>query len=189
MRPYGLKEFAALIFQTCPGLEPFKGSLNEIYEAFNAYKRTVPVRGAIMLDPTMEKCLLVRGYKKDAGWGFPRGKLSKDESDHQCAIREVEEETGLDISDKLDPSQFIDVQLGAQATRLFIVPGVDDTTAFAPHVKGEIGAFAWHLVRNLPATYEESKQPFFSQPHIFFPISFNCASSCASPFDKWNTKT
>ena len=37
----------------------------------------------------MTKCLLVRGYKKDAGWGFPRGKLSKDETDAQCAEREV----------------------------------------------------------------------------------------------------
>lgn len=42
-----------------------------------------------MLTPDMTKCLLVRGYKKDAGWGFPRGKLSKDESDAQCAVREV----------------------------------------------------------------------------------------------------
>lgn len=46
-------------------------------------------RGAIVLTPDMSKCLLVRGYKKDAGWGFPRGKLSKDESDAQCAVREV----------------------------------------------------------------------------------------------------
>ena len=109
-----------------PGLQPFKASLEEIYDNFNKYKRTVPVRcvcavggvwvgagspaspqstvppahppacpsaclgrGAILLDPDMTKCLLVRGYKKDAGWGFPRGKLSKDETDAQCAEREV----------------------------------------------------------------------------------------------------
>ncbi len=27
-----------------PGLEPFRGSLEEIYANFNKYKRTVPVR-------------------------------------------------------------------------------------------------------------------------------------------------
>ena len=27
-----------------PGLEPFKASLEEIYDKFNKYKRTVPVR-------------------------------------------------------------------------------------------------------------------------------------------------
>jgi len=42
-----------------------------------------------VLTPDCTKCLLVRGYKKDAGWGFPRGKLSKDETDAQCAVREV----------------------------------------------------------------------------------------------------
>lgn len=46
-------------------------------------------RGAILLTPDCTKCLLVRGYKRDAGWGFPRGKLSKDETDAQCAQREV----------------------------------------------------------------------------------------------------
>lgn len=49
----------------------------------------LPRRGAILLTPDCTKCLLVRGYKKDAGWGFPRGKLSKDETDAQCAVREV----------------------------------------------------------------------------------------------------
>lgn len=117
-----LKDFTGLIFDQCPGLQPFRGSLEEIYQAFNAYKRTVPVRGAIMLDPTMTKCLLVRGYRRDAGWGFPRGKLSKGETDAECAIREVLEETGYDVGAALDPAHFIDVQLGDQATRLFIVP-------------------------------------------------------------------
>ena len=92
-----LKEFTGLIFQVCPGLEPFKKSLEQIYQNFNAYKRTVPVRGAILLDPSMQKCLMVKGWKKDAGWGFPRGKLSKNETDAACAIREVggEEAPGL----------------------------------------------------------------------------------------------
>lgn len=79
------------------------------------------MRGAIILDPSMEKCLLVRGYKKDSSWGFPRGKVSKNESDTQCAIREVYEETGLDIATKLKEDQYIDLQLGDQSTRLFIV--------------------------------------------------------------------
>lgn len=50
-------------------------------------------RGAILLDPRMEKCLLVRGWKRDAGWGFPRGKTSYEETDAECAIREVRQLT------------------------------------------------------------------------------------------------
>jgi len=121
LRSLTLKEFTGLIFEKCPGLEPFRGSLEEIYQGFNAYKRTIPVRGAILLDPSMEKCLLVRGYKKDSSWGFPRGKVSKNETDAQCAIREVYEETGLDITRRLNEDRYIDIQIGDQSTRLFIV--------------------------------------------------------------------
>ena len=45
--------------------------------------------GAIILDPTMEKCLLVRGWRSVDGWGFPTGKINKDEADDACAVREA----------------------------------------------------------------------------------------------------
>lgn len=51
--------------------------------------QTIPTMGAILLDPSMEKCLLVRGWSKAAGWGFPKGKISKEEADGACAAREV----------------------------------------------------------------------------------------------------
>jgi mRNA-decapping enzyme subunit 2 len=173
LRSLSLKQFTGLIFEKCPGLEPFRGSLEEIYQSFNAYKRTVPVRGAILLDPLMEKCLLVRGFKKDAGWGFPRGKLSLNETDAQCAAREVIEETGFDITSRLIEDQYIDLQLGDQATRLFIIPGVEESTPFAPHVRGEIGAYGWHVISHLPATWEEGKQLFVNTEggrHKFFNV-------------------
>jgi hypothetical protein len=37
----------------------------------------------------MEHVLLVRGFKGASCWGFPRGKIMKDESDADCAVREV----------------------------------------------------------------------------------------------------
>ena len=117
----GLKEFTGLIFDSCPGLEPFRGSLEQIYSAFTQYKRTVPVRGAILLDPKMNKCLLVRGFKEGSSWGFPRGKLSLNESDEECAAREVLEETGFDISSKLNPKDYIEMNIGNQETKLFII--------------------------------------------------------------------
>ena len=121
----------------------------------------------------MEKCLLVRGFRKDAGWGFPRGKLSLNETDAQCAAREVVEETGFDITSRLVEDQYIDVQLGDQATRLFIIPGVEESTPFAPHVRGEIGAYGWHVITHLPATWEEGKQLFVNTEggrHKFFNV-------------------
>jgi hypothetical protein len=38
------------------------------------------------------------------------------------------------------------------------VQGVDENTHFAPHVRCEIGAYAWHLIEHLPSTWEEGKQ-------------------------------
>ena len=64
-----------------------------IFKKFNAYKQGVPTRGAIILDPGMEHCLLLRGYKSNGTWGFPKGKVNENESDLDCAVREVYEET------------------------------------------------------------------------------------------------
>eukprot|EP00889_Picochlorum_renovo_P004602 jgi/Picre1/31632/NNA_006983.t1 len=173
LRSLGLKQFTGLIFEKCPGLEPFRGSLEQIYTAFNEYKRTVPVRGAILLDPKMKKCLLVRGFKEGSGWGFPKGKLSLNETDEECAIREVLEETGFDITDKLVKKHYIQLTLGDQATKLFIVQGVQEDTLFAPHVRGEIGAFGWHLIEDLPSSKAESKRLFVNElggRHKFFNV-------------------
>ena len=78
-----------MLFGRCPGLAPYAHLSQEILARFAAYKQGVPVMGAILLNPDMTKCLLVRGFHAAAAWGFPRGKIAKDETDAQCAIREV----------------------------------------------------------------------------------------------------
>jgi hypothetical protein len=42
-----------------------------------------------LLDQDMQRVLLVKGWKNTACWGFPRGKIHKNETDAQCAVREV----------------------------------------------------------------------------------------------------
>ena len=39
LQSMSLKKFARLIFQECPGLSPFSGSLDKIYKAFAEYKQ------------------------------------------------------------------------------------------------------------------------------------------------------
>jgi mRNA-decapping enzyme subunit 2 len=41
--------------------------------------------------------LLVQGYLAKSGWCFPKGKVNEDEAPHDCAVREVMEETGFEI--------------------------------------------------------------------------------------------
>ncbi|KAL6777480.1 mRNA decapping complex subunit 2 [Auxenochlorella protothecoides] len=179
----GLKEFCALIFDACPGLEPYRGSLDAIYSAFNDYKRAVPVRGVIMLDPTLRCCLVVRGWQEGASWGFPRGKLSKGESDLDCAAREVLEETGLDLRGRLSEQDCIARRSGAQDIRLYIVAGVDMDTQFAPQAKFEIGAYRWLPVEALPRSYDAERTPLVVSPEV--KLRFFSVWQFASPLQEW----
>lgn len=67
--------------------------IEQIMEAFRAFKKNVPVMGGILLDQDMQRVLLVKGWKNSACWGFPRGKIHKNETDAQCAVREVGKST------------------------------------------------------------------------------------------------
>jgi mRNA-decapping enzyme subunit 2 len=49
----------------------------------------VPVCGGILLDSACEHCVLVKGWKSGASWGFPKGKINDEEERWGCAVREV----------------------------------------------------------------------------------------------------
>jgi mRNA-decapping enzyme subunit 2 len=53
------------------------------------YKNRVPVCGGILLDSACEQCVLVKGWKSSASWGFPKGKINDEEERWKCAVREV----------------------------------------------------------------------------------------------------
>lgn len=95
-----LKIFAKNLLNICPVLNTLDAF--EAYHKFNKYKATIPVRGAIILNEKMTKVLMVKGCGPKPSWGFPRGKIQKDEPDYKCAIREVKEEIGFDISPHLN---------------------------------------------------------------------------------------
>lgn len=103
-----------------------------------AYKTRVPVRGCIMLNAAMDKCLLVKGWKSGSSWSFPRGKIDQDEDDRDCAIREVLEETGYDLAGMVREEDKIEINLKEQDMRLYIAPGVPEDTEFAPRTRKEI---------------------------------------------------
>ncbi|KAL6504069.1 mRNA-decapping enzyme subunit 2 [Orobanche gracilis] len=145
-----LKEFTTLLFNNCDVLKPYVAHIDDIFKDFTSYKVRVPVTGAIILDETYERCLLVKGWK-GSSWSFPRGKKSKDEEDHKCAIREVLEETGFDVSNLLNKDNHIEMIFGQQRVRLYIIAGVKDGTFFAPQTKKEISEIAWQRLDEFPA--------------------------------------
>lgn len=60
-----------------------------VWDEYKSYKRMVPCCGGILLNKEGDKVLLVRGWKSNAGWSFPRGKINLGESEEACAVREV----------------------------------------------------------------------------------------------------
>ena len=48
------------------------------------YKFSVPCAGAILLNPDMDKVILVKGMAKNSSWGFPKGKINDGEKMTTC---------------------------------------------------------------------------------------------------------
>lgn len=70
--------------------------INEYLETNRYFNRNYRKAGVFIYDPKQDRVLLVqsRGHL----WGPPKGSLNIGEQDKDCAVREVKEETGLDIS-------------------------------------------------------------------------------------------
>ncbi|GAW83297.1 mRNA-decapping enzyme 2 [Plasmodium gonderi] len=145
-----LKIFGYLICDDCPILKKYvppsaheKFSLN-----WRRYCRTIPLRGAILLNHNLKKCLLVKGWSTDS-WSFPKGKVDELEEDSVCACREIYEEIGIDIFPYIDEQVYIETHIEDQPIKLFIIPGVKEETNFQPKTRKEIGAIRWFEIEKL----------------------------------------
>ncbi|EAU93101.2 DCP2 [Coprinopsis cinerea okayama7 len=151
-----LKKFTAMMFTHCPILQHWNHE--EAFEKFMAYKTKVPVCGAIMLNSTWDKCVLVKGWKSSSGWGFPKGKINEVEEKHLCAVREVLEETGYNLAGKINPTHYLETVNGGQLVTLFVVPGVPEDYPFRTKTRKEISKIEWFRLVDLPG-WKRNKQP------------------------------
>ncbi|KAG0343117.1 mRNA-decapping enzyme subunit 2 [Podila humilis] len=147
---FSLKNFSAKFFQHCPLLHEWANEHETAFANFMEYKFRVPVCGAIILNESMDKCILVKGWAARSGWGFPKGKINKDEQDVLCAAREVWEETGFDITPFIQEDDFVEQTMKDQRVRLYIIKGVPETTVFEPQTRKEISKIEWHRLTDLP---------------------------------------
>lgn len=146
----GIRDFAKAVFHHCPFLLPHGEDVQKILEQWKEYKMGVPTYGAIILDETLENALLVQGYLAKSGWGFPKGKVNEDEAPHDCAVREVMEETGFDIKNRICKDRYIEQKITDQVVRLYIIPGVSKDTKFNPKTRKEIRNIEWFPIEKLP---------------------------------------
>lgn len=146
----GIRDFAKAVFQHCPFLLPHGEDVQKVLEQWKEYKMGVPTYGAIILDESLENVLLVQGYLAKSGWGFPKGKVNEDEAPHDCAVREVMEETGFDIKNRICKDVYIEQKITDQLVRLYIIPGVSKDTKFYPKTRKEIRNIEWFPIEKLP---------------------------------------
>ncbi|XP_055489172.1 m7GpppN-mRNA hydrolase isoform X3 [Leucoraja erinacea] len=147
----GIRDFAKCVFSHCSFLLRKGDDVEKILDEWKEYKMGVPTYGAIILDETLENVLLVQGYLAKSGWGFPKGKVNKEEAPHDCAVREVLEETGFDIRDRICKDDYIEQRINDQLARLYIIPGVPKDTKFNPKTRKEIRNIEWFSIEKLPS--------------------------------------
>ncbi|KAK9451046.1 Dcp2, box A domain-containing protein [Limtongia smithiae] len=153
------KIFTARIFAHCPLLRKWSDVHEQAFADFMEYKTRVPVRGAVLLNKKMDKCILAKGWKSSSGWGFPKGKINKGESDEACAIREVVEETGYDVSALLKRDDYIEMTMREQQVRLYIIVGVPMDAVFQPQTRKEISKIEWFKLTDLPTFGQRDAAP------------------------------
>ena len=151
-----MTEFSTHMWRHIPFLRLRHGNdVNQILEDWKQYKISVPTYGAIMLNEDLTHVVLVQSYWNKTSWGFPKGKVNEFEAPHLCAVREVMEETGYSIADKIDPEAYSTQIINDQECVLFFIPGVPMNTKFKPIAKFEIRGIEWYSLDLLPSSKKD----------------------------------
>lgn len=112
---------------------------------------------------------------KFKSWGFPKGKINQYEKPVDCAIREVKEETGLDITLLINPDLFVESFRYKRYVRLYIVQNVSTEVCCQPNTRGEIAACQWFNLDSLLEYQKNNNSPFvMTQCAILTASLLNC---------------
>uniref|UniRef100_A0A5S6R4G4 mRNA-decapping enzyme 2 n=1 Tax=Trichuris muris TaxID=70415 RepID=A0A5S6R4G4_TRIMR len=166
-----LREFMSAIFAHCPFLRPYSPQVTEVMGKWRQYKSGVPLFGAILVNEACSEVLLVQGYYAKSSWGFPKGKLNENESPAQCAVREVLEEVGYDISHKINTAPFTVRRMADSNLGLFLITGVETNFNFFPQTRNEIRRIQWFPIDSLPCNKNDTSIANFGfNPRCFFMV-------------------
>ncbi|QLQ79670.1 hypothetical protein HG537_0C03180 [Torulaspora globosa] len=167
---FKIKSFAQHIIRLCPLVWKWDIKADEALQKFSKYKKSIPVRGAAIFNEKLSKILLVQGTESDS-WSFPRGKISKDEDDVACCIREVREEIGFDLTEYIDEDQFIERNIQGKNYKIFIVQGVPEDFDFKPQVRNEIEKIEWRDFKKMSKTMHKSNVKYYLVNSMIRPLS------------------
>jgi 8-oxo-dGTP diphosphatase len=116
----------------------------------------VTVRAAGGLVVRDGKVLLVHRPKYD-DWTFPKGKCDPGESDEDCALREVEEETGLrcELLEELGSTSYRDARDRPKVVRYWRMRALDGE--FTPH--DEVDEIRWEAPEEAASLLSWDRDP------------------------------
>ncbi|KAL3289277.1 hypothetical protein HHI36_003707 [Cryptolaemus montrouzieri] len=97
-------EFAKTLFMAIPSVCYELENLPAFLREWRKYKLTIPTYGAIFISQDNSHVLIVQRYS--GNWSFLRGKMESGENPEECAVREVFEEVGLDISNLIKSHEY-----------------------------------------------------------------------------------
>lgn len=103
-----------------------------------------------------EEILLVHRPRYD-DWTLPKGKAAWDESDEECALREVAEETGLrcQLGDELQQVTYLDAQGRPKTVRYWLMTPLDGE--FTPGSEVDETRWLTHDQAHSILTYERDR--------------------------------
>lgn len=164
-----MKSFAPALLEMAPLVWRW-GDAKDALPRFGQYKSTIPVRGVALLNKDLTKIVLVTG-KGGYSWSFPRGKISKDESDIECAIREVREETSFDARDYVNEKDVLERTVHGKNFKIYLAKGVPEDFPFEPLVRQEISEIKWFDIKTLQKSTRSSPQKFFITEPFMKPMT------------------
>ena len=87
-----------------------------------AVTKVVRAAGGVVLRNDGSEVLVVHRDRYD-DWSFPKGKTEPGETDEECAVREVEEETGLrcELGDELPSTSYVDARGRPKRVRYWLM--------------------------------------------------------------------
>ena len=87
-----------------------------------AVTKVVRAAGGLVFRNDGSEVLVVHRDRYD-DWSFPKGKAEADEADEECAVREVEEETGLrcELGDELPSTSYVDARGRPKRVRYWLM--------------------------------------------------------------------
>lgn len=167
------KDFLDFVINYCQANDNLKSVytrpvLEKYYKEFFKYINTIPTYGTILINQTFDCMIMIKTKPKDIRWGLPKGKIEQSESSYECAVRETEEEIGLNCKKymKENPKSFSCTRSSKTLT-IYVVAGVNDKENLHPTMNGEVASIEWVPINEI------SKLIMSSNDYIFFKDTYS----------------